>query len=117
VVDSKYADDRGTAAAGCVIAWDSTLVPSFVGGVYGGHMATVALVGPDGVTFAPAGGDQPISVQCGTTFKAPGWHGTGVCTATIEVGTSVTLQGQDKDGNPIGSPLTLSPEPGRLNTA
>ncbi len=108
-------DDATGRTESCVPAWDGDLVPSYIGGVYGAEVATIVLVGPEGM-YVDTTRDHPglVASQCGVTLNAPGWQGSGICVVSLEVGQSVRLVPRDIDGAALGDAFELRAADGSL---
>jgi hypothetical protein len=112
VVDAVNPANLGTMAD-CIPPYDPSVTPTYVGGIYGEDVATIAVTGPLGFFFRT---DGEAIVQCGTDFSEPGWEDTGVCVVVMQTGISVEFQATDEEqgGRPIGEPVTLRVEGGEL---
>ena len=118
VVDVVAAIGADTGTSSCLVPADPVQYPdgvSFVGGVYGQTVATIAVVGPSGMTVHGTADGSEIFPMCeDVAGLGRAWGGSEVCVVPIPVGASVALRTVDKDGNPLGRPIALGASPGEL---
>jgi hypothetical protein len=111
VVDTADGLPSPLTSERCIAPWDPAAddVAAGITFVSDEAFATVAVIGPTGFTLDPISAeDQPYTVQCGTTFAAPGWEDTGVCIISMANPIDVSLQAHHEDGSSIGGLLGIT---------